>query len=148
SRLTPRVGSEGISDEPRRRLLEADDGQQGQGAAGLYGGKRILLVAEPPRTLCHHGQVGRAGRQVGKSAGQTGRAGRTTQAGRAGQVTIALTLYSRPGCHLCADMKTTIERTLGRTDLDVRVEEIDISDRPGPRGALRDGGPGPAGKRE
>jgi hypothetical protein len=41
--------------------------------------------------------------------------------------TIALTIYSRPGCHLCEDMKTAIERTVGRTDLDVRIEEIDIS---------------------
>jgi glutaredoxin len=32
-------------------------------------------------------------------------------------VTIALTIYSRPGCHLCEEMKTTIER----------IEEIDIS---------------------
>ncbi|HMF95326.1 MAG TPA: glutaredoxin family protein [Vicinamibacterales bacterium] len=40
---------------------------------------------------------------------------------------IALTVYSRPGCHLCEDMKAVIERTLGRTDLNVRVEEIDVS---------------------
>ena len=43
---------------------------------------------------------------------------------------IALTIYSRPGCHLCDDMKTTIERTLARAALDVRVEEIDISTDP------------------
>ncbi|HJZ75525.1 MAG TPA: glutaredoxin family protein [Vicinamibacterales bacterium] len=40
---------------------------------------------------------------------------------------IALTLYSRPGCHLCEEMKAAIQRTLGRTGLDARVEEIDIS---------------------
>jgi glutaredoxin len=42
-------------------------------------------------------------------------------------VTIAVTIYSRPGCHLCEDMKTTIERAVERSALDVRVEEIDIS---------------------
>jgi glutaredoxin len=44
--------------------------------------------------------------------------------------TVALTIYSRPGCHLCEDMKTAIERAVGRTDLDVRIEEIDISTDP------------------
>jgi glutaredoxin len=42
-------------------------------------------------------------------------------------VTIALTIYSRPGCHLCEEMKTTIERAVERSTLDVRIEEIDIS---------------------
>jgi len=40
---------------------------------------------------------------------------------------IALTIYSRPGCHLCDEMKAVIERTVGRTALDVRIDEIDIS---------------------
>ncbi|HKB12817.1 MAG TPA: glutaredoxin family protein [Vicinamibacterales bacterium] len=40
---------------------------------------------------------------------------------------ISLTLYSRPGCHLCEEMKVTIERVVKRADLDIRVEEIDIS---------------------
>ena len=40
---------------------------------------------------------------------------------------IALTLYSRPGCHLCDDMKAVIARvSQGRAD-DVTLEEIDIS---------------------
>jgi glutaredoxin len=47
--------------------------------------------------------------------------------GQAGPVVITLTIYSRPGCHLCEDMKTTIERASGRTDLDVRIEHVDIS---------------------
>ena len=42
-------------------------------------------------------------------------------------MTIAVTIYSRPGCHLCEDMKTTIERAVERSALDVRIEEIDIS---------------------
>ena len=33
--------------------------QQGQGAAGLHGGERGLLAAEPPRALRHHGEVNR-----------------------------------------------------------------------------------------
>jgi glutaredoxin len=40
---------------------------------------------------------------------------------------IALTLYSRPGCHLCDDMKAVIARvTKGRAD-DITLEEVDIS---------------------
>jgi len=38
---------------------------------------------------------------------------------------IALTLYSRPGCHLCDEMKTVINRVGQSTPL--YLEEIDIS---------------------
>ena len=44
--------------------------------------------------------------------------------GRSHQV-IALTLYSRPGCHLCDEMKTVINRVAQSTPL--QLEEIDIS---------------------
>ena len=40
---------------------------------------------------------------------------------------IAMTIYSRPGCHLCEEMKATIGRVLRRNDSDARLEEIDIS---------------------
>jgi glutaredoxin len=40
---------------------------------------------------------------------------------------VALTIYSKPGCHLCEEMKTAVARVSGRANLDVRVEEIDIS---------------------
>ena len=40
---------------------------------------------------------------------------------------IALTLYSRPGCHLCDDMKAVIARVTGEHAVDVTLEEIDIS---------------------
>jgi glutaredoxin len=43
---------------------------------------------------------------------------------------VALTIYSRPGCHLCEEMKTAVARVSGRANLDVRVEEIDISTDP------------------
>ena len=46
--------------------------------------------------------------------------------GRSHQV-IALTLYSRPGCHLCDEMKTVINRVAQSTPL--HLEEIDISSR-------------------
>ena len=36
-----------------------------------------------------------------------------------------LTIYSRPGCHLCDDMKAVIARVARNLPLD--VEEIDIS---------------------
>jgi len=38
---------------------------------------------------------------------------------------IALTLYSRPGCHLCEEMKAVIARVARTTPL--RLEEVDIS---------------------
>ena len=43
----------------------------------------------------------------------------------ASMVTVALTLYSRPGCHLCDEMKSVVQpmaRELGCT-----VDEIDIT---------------------
>jgi len=43
---------------------------------------------------------------------------------------IALTLYSRPGCHLCDDMKAVVER-VARTSTPVpTIEVIDISSHP------------------
>jgi hypothetical protein len=38
---------------------------------------------------------------------------------------IRVTIYSRPGCHLCDEMKTVVTRVARRVPLD--VEEIDIS---------------------
>ena len=38
-----------------------------------------------------------------------------------------LTLYSRPGCHLCDDMKTVIARVRGSSLTPMTLEEIDIS---------------------
>jgi thiol-disulfide isomerase/thioredoxin len=43
---------------------------------------------------------------------------------------IALTLYSRPGCHLCDEMKAIVERVVREERLPVTVEEIDISTSP------------------
>jgi glutaredoxin len=40
---------------------------------------------------------------------------------------IALTLYSRPGCHLCDEMKAVIARVVGEQAVDVTLEEVDIS---------------------
>jgi hypothetical protein len=39
---------------------------------------------------------------------------------------IALTLYSRPGCHLCEEMKATIDRVAQSVALTLEV--IDIAD--------------------
>ena len=43
---------------------------------------------------------------------------------------IALTLYTRPGCHLCDDMKATIQRVAGTSPDPIAIEEIDISSDP------------------
>lgn len=40
---------------------------------------------------------------------------------------IALTLYSRPGCHLCDDMKAVVARVTRELPLPIALEEIDIS---------------------
>jgi len=40
---------------------------------------------------------------------------------------IALTIYSRPGCHLCDDMKAVVERVAQSSALPIAIEEIDIS---------------------
>jgi thiol-disulfide isomerase/thioredoxin len=40
---------------------------------------------------------------------------------------IALTLYSRPGCHLCDEMKAVLARVVRRVETPVTIDEIDIS---------------------
>ena len=44
---------------------------------------------------------------------------------------IVLTLYSRPGCHLCDEMKAAVERVARAADAPITIEEIDISTDPG-----------------
>ena len=39
-----------------------------------------------------------------------------------------LTIYTRPGCHLCDEMKVVVQRVV--RDADAAVEEIDISTDP------------------
>lgn len=41
---------------------------------------------------------------------------------------IAITIYSRPGCHLCEQMKEVVER-VGRS-VAIALQEIDISSDP------------------
>ena len=43
-------------------------------------------------------------------------------------VVIALTIYSRPGCHLCKEMKAAVERAARTVDL--TLQEIDVSTDP------------------
>jgi hypothetical protein len=43
------------------------------------------------------------------------------------RVVIVLTLYSRPGCHLCDEMKAVVRRVVGAAGPPATVEEIDIS---------------------
>jgi len=40
---------------------------------------------------------------------------------------IALTIYSKPGCHLCDDMKAVVDRVVRASGLPIAVEEIDIT---------------------
>ena len=41
-----------------------------------------------------------------------------------------LTLYSRPGCHLCDEMKAIVQRVAGTAGTPITIEEIDISSDP------------------
>jgi glutaredoxin len=41
---------------------------------------------------------------------------------------IVLTIYSRPGCHLCDDMKAIVRRMAETTPL--HLEEVDVSTDP------------------
>jgi thiol-disulfide isomerase/thioredoxin len=43
---------------------------------------------------------------------------------------IALTIYSRPGCHLCDEMKAVVQRVARSTPRPIAIEEIDISADP------------------
>jgi len=43
---------------------------------------------------------------------------------------IHLTIYSRPGCHLCDDMKALVARVTHTSAVPITVEEIDISTDP------------------
>ena len=40
---------------------------------------------------------------------------------------IALTIYSKPGCHLCDDMKAVVDRVVRSSAQAITVEEIDIT---------------------
>ena len=40
---------------------------------------------------------------------------------------IVLTLYSRPGSHLCDEMKAVVQRVIAAAGVPATVEEIDIS---------------------
>ena len=43
---------------------------------------------------------------------------------------IAFTIYSRPGCHLCDEMKAVVERVAGSTTPAATIDVIDISSDP------------------
>jgi len=43
---------------------------------------------------------------------------------------LALTLYSRPGCHLCEEMKAIVRGVVERYGEPVAIDEIDISTDP------------------
>src|SRR5258708_561748 len=67
--IQPRVGiasrdrPEGLPDQPRRAVEPRDRGQQRQGTAVLQRRERVLLAAEPPRTLRDHGKIGQDGQE-------------------------------------------------------------------------------------
>jgi glutaredoxin len=42
-------------------------------------------------------------------------------------VTIRVEIYSRPGCHLCDEMKSALERARLGIDVDIELSEVDVS---------------------
>src|SRR5881398_3460238 len=44
--------------------------------------------------------------------------------------TIRVVIYTRPGCHLCDNMKATVRRVAQASPQPVAIEEIDISSHP------------------
>jgi glutaredoxin len=54
-----------------------------------------------------------------------GSPGRSSPVGRAKSGRIAI--YTRPGCHLCDEMKATVRRVVDALSESIVVEEIDIS---------------------
>jgi hypothetical protein len=40
---------------------------------------------------------------------------------------IVLTLYSRPGCHLCDEMKAVVQRVARGATMPLRIDQVDIS---------------------
>ena len=46
------------------------------------------------------------------------------------QLVIAVTLYSRSGCHLCDEMKALVTRVTREAGDSVALEEVDISSDP------------------
>ena len=43
---------------------------------------------------------------------------------------IAFTIYSRPDCHLCDEMKAVVERVAGSTTPAATIDVVDISSDP------------------
>jgi len=43
---------------------------------------------------------------------------------------MVMTIYSRPGCHLCDEMKEVVRRVTASAQPPVEIEEIDISTDP------------------
>jgi hypothetical protein len=46
---------------------------------------------------------------------------------RRARIVIQLTIYFRPGCHLCEEMKAAVERAVDVSHTPARIDQIDIS---------------------
>ena len=42
-------------------------------------------------------------------------------------IALTVSLYSRPGCHLCDEMKAVVQRVARASEVPITIEEIDIS---------------------
>ena len=112
--LDPRAMRPGLrhrhAGHPRRRRREGRSVPDDDRRAGAGGGREL-----PGRRAADHRRA--------RSA--RGRRAHRRRVPRPPDAVIALTLYSRPGCHLCEEMKAVIARVARTTPL--HVEEVDIS---------------------
>ena len=124
---------EGAIEAANRRVLEAFDVPGGEPAGG-----EVLTVAEMADVVSGPDGLAemRAAAEELVARGWLRRAPEADAYARTedGRLAVAgaldVTLYTRPGCHLCDEMKEVVRRVTASAQPPVEIEEIDISTDP------------------
>jgi orotidine-5'-phosphate decarboxylase len=104
--VTPGIRGAGDAKGDQSRTLSAADALAA-GASYLVVGRPIIAAPDPRAA---------AERIAAECRGE--------------QPVIVLTLYSRPGCHLCDEMKAIVQRVARASEAPITIEEIDVSTDP------------------